>query len=101
MDITIVATLAGIGVLLVLSAFFSGSETALTAASRPHMHALSRDGDRRARIVSELQKRQERTIGTILLGNNLVNILASALATSPLGPLLMVTTGPVVTIDQA
>ena len=82
MDLITLATLGGIAVLLFLSAFFSGSETALTAASRPHMHALSRNGDRRATIVTELQARQEKTIGTILLGNNLVNILASALATS-------------------
>ncbi len=71
-------------VLLVLSAFFSGSETALTAASRPRMHALAKQGDRRAGIVLALRKRTERLIGAILLGNNLVNILASALATSML-----------------
>ncbi len=69
-------------VLLVLSGFFSGSETALTAASRPRMHSLSKRGDRRAAIVLALRDRNERLIGGILLGNNLVNILASALATS-------------------
>jgi Mg2+/Co2+ transporter CorB len=69
-------------VLLVLSGFFSGSETALTAASRPRMHSLAKQGDRRAAIVLALLGRNERLIGGILLGNNLVNILASALATS-------------------
>jgi len=68
-------------VLLVLSAFFSGSETALTAASRPRMHSLAKHGDRRASIVLALLARNERLIGGILLGNNLVNIMASALAT--------------------
>jgi Mg2+/Co2+ transporter CorB len=68
-------------VLLVLSAFFSGSETALTAASRPRMHSLAKQGDRRAAIVLALLARNERLIGGILLGNNLVNIMASALAT--------------------
>jgi Mg2+/Co2+ transporter CorB len=68
-------------VLLVLSAFFSGSETALTAASRPRMHSLAKQGDRRAAIVLALLARTERLIGGILLGNNLVNIMASALAT--------------------
>ena len=68
-------------VLLVLSAFFSGSETALTAASRPRMHSLAKPGDRRAAIVLALLARNERLIGGILLGNNLVNIMASALAT--------------------
>jgi Mg2+/Co2+ transporter CorB len=76
------ATLIIIAFLLVLSAFFSGSETALTAASRPVMHQLERSGNRRAGIVNRLFDHKERLIGAILLGNNLVNILASALATS-------------------
>lgn len=75
-------TLIIIAFLLVLSAFFSGSETALTAASRPVMHQLERSGNRRAGIVNRLFDHRERLIGAILLGNNLVNILASALATS-------------------
>ncbi|WP_336082971.1 HlyC/CorC family transporter [Thalassospira sp. CH_XMU1448-2] len=68
--------------LLMLSAFFSGSETALTAASRPVMHHKEQDGDQRAGIVNRLRQYQERLLGAILLGNNMVNILASALATS-------------------
>ena len=75
------ATLAAIAFLLLLSAFFSGSETALTAASRPLMHQLEHDGDRKAALVNRLRDDQESLIGAILLGNNLVNILASALAT--------------------
>lgn len=77
-----IASLATIVVMIVLSAFFSGSETALTAASRSRLHHLEREGDRRARLVSELLRSRERLIGTILLGNNAVNIFASALATS-------------------
>ncbi|MFM1815919.1 MAG: hypothetical protein RLZ98_2614 [Pseudomonadota bacterium] len=69
-------------ILLVVSAFFSGSETALTAASRARMHALEADGNQRARRVNELLSTPDRIIGTVLLGNNLVNILASALTTS-------------------
>jgi Mg2+/Co2+ transporter CorB len=68
--------------LLLLSAFFSGAETALTAASQPHMHELERQGVSRARIVNRLRANKESMIGAILLGNNLVNILASALLTS-------------------
>jgi len=68
--------------LLVLSAFFSGSETALTAASQPLMHQLEQNGDKRAGLVNRLLAKKERLIGSILLGNNLVNILATALATS-------------------
>ncbi len=68
-------------VLLVMSGFFSGSETALTAASRHRMHSLAKQGDHRAQTVIDLHLRNERLIGAILLGNNLVNIMASALAT--------------------
>ena len=82
MTTTLVLTLAAILVLLLASAFFSGSETALTAVSRPHMHHLLKTGDKRAGIIAKLHARMERLIGTILLVNNLVNILASALATS-------------------
>ena len=76
----IVLTLAAIIVLVVLSAFFSGSETALTAARRSRIHQLEVEGDRRASLAARLIARRERLIGAVLLGNNLVNILASALA---------------------
>ena len=76
--------IGAIAFLLVLSAFFSGSETALTAASRPVMHHLEQNGDHAAGLVNRLRDDNERLIGAILLGNNLVNILASALATSVL-----------------
>ena len=82
MDPHTLLILGGIIGLLVLSAFFSGSETSLTAASRARMHTLAQQGDRRAAQVNRLWETKERMIGTILLGNNLVNILASALATS-------------------
>ncbi len=74
--------LGAIVLLLLFSAFFSGSETALTAASRARMHHLAEEGNKRARVVLRLTDDRERLIGAILLGNNLVNILASALATS-------------------
>ena len=74
--------LGSILLLLVLSAFFSGSETAMTAVSQPRMTELARQGNSRAGAVNRLRDRKERLIGSILLGNNLVNILASALATS-------------------
>lgn len=73
---------AAIIFLLTLSAFFSGSETAMTAASQPRMLELERQGDHSAARVNRLRERKERLIGAILLGNNAVNILASALATS-------------------
>ncbi|GHA95301.1 membrane protein [Algimonas arctica] len=67
--------------LLVFSSFFSSSETALTAASRVRMHAAEKAGDKRATVVSRLMNIRERLLGGILLGNNLVNILASVLTT--------------------
>ena len=68
--------------LLCFSGFFSGSETALTAASRARMHSAEKDGDKRAKIVSRLLNMRERLLGGILLGNNMVNILASVLTTA-------------------
>lgn len=69
-------------VLLMMSGFFSGSETALTAASRARMHSLEKDGEKGAKRVNKLIANQEGLIGSILLGNNLVNILATSIATS-------------------
>jgi len=82
MTLSLGVTLGAILGLLIVSAFFSGSETALTAASRARMHALEQDGNRHARIVNRLLSIRERLIGAILLGNSLANIAASALATS-------------------
>jgi Mg2+/Co2+ transporter CorB len=68
-------------ILLVLSALFSGSETALTTASRGKLHGLAEKGERGAADAMRLTEDKERLIGAILLGNNLVNILATSLAT--------------------
>jgi Mg2+/Co2+ transporter CorB len=70
--------------LLAVSALFSAAETAMTGASRGRMHQLERDGDRAARRVNRLIADQETMIGSVLLGNNLINILASALVTEVL-----------------
>ncbi|GAU82520.1 HlyC/CorC family transporter [Bosea sp. BIWAKO-01] len=69
---------------LLLSAFFSGSETALTAASKARIAALEKAGSRRAGIAMRLLAMRERLIGAMLIGNNVVNIGASAFATSVL-----------------
>ena len=68
--------------LLVLSAFFSGSETALTAASRGKLKARAEKGDKGADKALAITDDNERLIGSVLLGNNLVNILAASLATA-------------------
>ena len=71
-------------VLLLLSAFFAGSETALTASSRASMARLEKQGNQRAGIVNRLLEQRERLLGALLFGNNAVNIAASALATGVL-----------------
>ncbi len=72
--------LLGLIFLIVSSAFFSGSETALMAVDRWRIRHLGRRR-RRARLVEKTLREPEKFIGTILLGNNLVNVAASALAT--------------------
>lgn len=76
------AALLVVIVCLLLSAFFSASETALTAASAAHMHALEKDGDQRAGVVSKLLRQRNRMIAALLLGSTLVNIGGSAFTTS-------------------
>jgi Mg2+/Co2+ transporter CorB len=68
--------------LLVLSGFFSGSETALTAASRGKLRSQADRGNRGAARALDITEDNERLIGSVLLGNNLVNILATSLATA-------------------
>ncbi len=73
---------------IAMSAFFAASETAMTGASRARMHALERNGDKRAALVNKLLRKRERLIGTTLLGNTLVNIGSSAFMTSVLDVLV-------------
>ena len=81
MEIPLHILIGSIFGLIILSAFFSGSETSLTSASKPRMHNLARTGKKNAKIFEELFKNKEALICTILFANNLVNILASAIAT--------------------
>lgn len=75
-------TILAIFILLLFSAFFSSSETGLTAVSRAKIHKLASEGSKRAKLVEKIREDKEALIGALLLGNNAVNILASALATS-------------------
>jgi len=79
---TIALSLFAIILLIVLSAFFNASETALTAASRARMHALQEDGNASATLVNTVLSRPEKMIGTVLLGNTLVDVLAAAMASN-------------------
>ncbi len=69
-------------VLIVLSFLFSGTETGMTAASKARLHSLAANGNAAAAYIDRLLQRKDRLVGALLIGNNLVNILASALATS-------------------
>ena len=75
-------TTGAIAVLLMLSAFFSGSETALTAASRGKLRAQADRGSKGAEVALKVTEDNERLIGAVLLGNNVVNILSASLATA-------------------
>jgi len=68
--------------LLFFSAFFSGSETALMAVGKLRLKHLAESRQKRVRIVERVLKEPDRLIGTILLGNNLVNVAMTSLATS-------------------
>ncbi|MDX2201463.1 MAG: HlyC/CorC family transporter [Hyphomicrobiaceae bacterium] len=80
METDIILYVAAIVVMLLLSAFFNASETALTAHSRARMHALDQEGNARATLVNKLLRNPEKLIGAVLLGNTLVDVLAAALA---------------------
>ncbi|MFN3662406.1 HlyC/CorC family transporter [Yoonia sp.] len=81
-DATFWATAGAIALLLVFSAFFSGSETALTAASRGKLRSMADKGSKGAEQALIVTEDNERLIGSVLLGNNVVNILATSLATA-------------------
>ena len=68
--------------LIILSAFFSSSETALTAVSEARIHELALQGSKRAIIIEKILIKKEKMISTLLVGNNLVNVIASVYATS-------------------
>jgi Mg2+/Co2+ transporter CorB len=98
----LVPGLGAILLLLIVSAFFSGSETALTAVSRGRMHQMEKDGSRAARNVNRLVANREQMIGALLLGNTFINILASSLATellsAQLGPRAVAVTTALMTV---
>ncbi len=74
--------LCNILLLIILSGFFSSSETALTAVSEARIHELALQGNKRAMTIEKILEKKEKMISTILIGNNLVNIVASVYATS-------------------
>ena len=81
-DPFILTQIISLPILLACSAFFAGSETALMAVSRLHLRQLAKIQPNRVNTVEQILDRPEKLIGTILLGNNLVNIALSAIATA-------------------
>ena len=69
-------------ILIILSAFFSSSETALTAVSEARIHELALQGNNRAIVIEKILIKKEKMISALLIGNNLVNVIASVYATS-------------------
>ena len=79
--ISLVTLFGSLIILLVLSAFFSASETAMMALNRYRLNSLAENGHKAAKKCLELLEHTDRLLGTILLGNNLVNNAAAAVAT--------------------
>ncbi len=84
MDIPAWLASASIVVLVLISGFLSGAETALTAASRSRMHQWEKEGNKRARLINKLRRDGDGLIGSMLIGSNAFNIFASAIATGVL-----------------
>ena len=82
MEETSVSTLLGtLTILIILSAYFSGSETAMMRVNRFRLKHLANEGHRGARKASRLLKRPDRLLSLILIGNNFVNFTAASIAT--------------------
>lgn len=69
---------------LLLGAYLSAAETAITGVSRPRMHRLAQQGNRRAKLVNHLLDRKDETVSAVLLGSNVVNIFSASLSTAVL-----------------
>ena len=82
MDSSSVVQLVTIFILVLLSGFFSSAETALSSVNRVRLRALIEDGNKRAKLVDKILDNYSKMISTILIGNNVVNLGASALATT-------------------
>ncbi|MHA6496526.1 CNNM domain-containing protein, partial [Escherichia coli] len=68
-------------IMVVISAYFSGSETGMMTLNRYRLRHMAKQGNRSAKRVEKLLRKPDRLISLVLIGNNLVNILASALGT--------------------
>jgi Mg2+/Co2+ transporter CorB len=96
MDSTLIIDIVILIALVLCSAFFSGSETAITAISRARMFALAADGNKRAMLVNRLREKKDTLIGTLLLGNTFINVATASLTTLVLVRLFGEEYGPII-----
>lgn len=89
MDSSIIIGLITIFILVVLSAFFSSAETALTTVNKHRIRALSEEGNKRAALVLRITENPGKMLSAILIGNNIVNLSASSLATTLTAKILL------------
>src|SRR5438045_4009561 len=84
LDLPIAVASPMVVICLALGAYMSAAETAITGASRPRMHRLAQQGNKRAALVNGLLDRKDEAISAVLLGNSVVNILSASLTTAVL-----------------
>ena len=82
MDTGDIVSLIILAILLILSAFFSSAETALTTVNKIRLRSLAEAGDKRAKQVLAITEDSGKLLSAILIGNNIVNLSASSLATT-------------------
>ena len=82
MDPSVATQIVVLFVLLLLSAFFSSAETALTTVNKIKMRSLAEDGNKNAKLVLKLSDTPGRLLSAILIGNNIVNLSASSITTT-------------------
>ncbi len=83
-DLPLYVAVPAVLLCLLVAAYLSAAETAITGVSRPRMHRLAQQGNKRAAIVNDLLDRKDETVSAVLLGNNVVNIFSASLTTAVL-----------------
>ena len=81
MDSHIIVDIAAIVILVILSAYFSATETAFTSLNRIRVKNMASEGNKRASLVLKLEENYDKLLTTILIGNNIVNITMTAIST--------------------
>ncbi|MFO1162101.1 MAG: HlyC/CorC family transporter [Reyranellaceae bacterium] len=84
LDLPVAVAAPLVVICLALGAYMSAAETAVTGASRPRMHRLAQQGNKRATVVNSLLDRKDEAVSAVLLGNSVVNILSASLTTAVL-----------------